>query len=249
MARLFRRFLSGNFIIVLSYAIFVMFSLLLQCLIPFLQTFSDLVSISYIIPFLNQKFVLPIDIITSLWTAISAGYVGLDRGMFALDGLKNGTKIEAFSETKRKHMIHIIFLSFFIYLLAVGLNIIFNASLALTPLATAFGSTVLCYVLGNKVIGGAQKLHPEDDLDQDGIKDEDQYNKDELRELREKYAKLQEISSHSQCIMHGQLTGEQQASLAQMIASMKSGKQISAITTSDGKIVFREVERPVKRTN
>jgi hypothetical protein len=249
MAKLFKIFASGNFLIVVFYALFVMITLLLQCLIPFLQTFGDIMHLSYMIPFLNQEFVLPMDIITSLWTAIAAGYVGLDRGMFAIDGLKNGNKIEAFTESKRKHMIHIILLSFFIYVLAVILNIIFNANLSLTPLATAFGSTILCYVLGNKVIGGAQKLAPEEDLDSDGIKDEDQYNKSELKALREKYEKLKEQSAHSQCIMHGQLNGDQQAALAQMIASMKSGKQVSAITTADGKIVFKEVERPQPRRN
>jgi hypothetical protein len=200
-------------------------------------------SLSYLLPFLNKEFQLPLDIITSLWTAIAAGYVGLDRGMFALDGLKNGNRIDAFTETKRKHMIHIISLSFLIYILAVGLNIIFSASLALTPLATAFGSTVLCYVLGNKVIGGAQKLAPEEDLDQDGVKDEDQYSQSELKQLREKYDKLKEQSAHSQCIMHGQLTPIQSEAIAKMIVSMKAGKQITAITTADGKIIFKELER------
>jgi hypothetical protein len=227
-----------------------MVSLLLQCLIPFLQTFSSYLNYTYLdflIPLLNKKFELPMDIITSLWTAIAAGYVGLDRGMFALDGLKNGNKIEAFTESKRKHMIHIIILSFLIYVLAVALNILFTASLSLVPLATAFGSTVLCYVLGNKVIGGAIKLHPEEDLDQDGIRDEDQYSKEELIQLREKYEKLKETAAHSQCIMHGQLTAEQTNVLAEMIASLKSGKLVSAATTADGRIIFKESERPPKK--
>jgi hypothetical protein len=220
-----------------------MTSLFLQCLIPFLQTFGESLRLGNLLPFLNTRFILPIDIITSLWTAIAAGYVGLDRGMFAIDGLKNGANIQAFTDEKRKHMVHIIFLSFFIYILAVFLNILFNSALSLTPLATAFGSTVLCYVLGNKVIGGAQKLAPEEDLDQDGIRDEEQYTKEQLIELREKYAKLQEKSAHSQCIMHGQLTTDQAEAVAKMIVSMKAGKQVSAITTQDGKIVFKEIDR------
>lgn len=181
--------------------------------------------------------------ITWFWTAIAAGYVGLDRAMFAADGLKHGMKIEAFSETKRIQLVQVIFWTAAIYILAVGLNIFFDADLALTPLATALGSTILAYVSGNKLIGGAQKLHPDEDLDQDGIRDTDQYNKTELEALREKYTKLKETAAHSQCIMHGQLNADQQTALAQMIVAMKSGKQTSSIITQDGKIIFKEYDK------
>jgi hypothetical protein len=171
MAKL-EKLLSGSGIFVMLYGFFIIISLFLQALIPFLNQFPQ---IAEALPILfNTHFELPMDVLTSFWAAISAAYVGADRAMFAIDGLRNGLDIHAFDADKRVQMIQVLIISFAIYSIAVLLNVIFEANFALSPLATSLGASVLCFVVGNKAISGMQKLSPEEDADGDGIRDTDQ---------------------------------------------------------------------------
>jgi hypothetical protein len=53
-------------------------------------------------------------------------------------------------------------LSFFIYALAVGLNMFFDVDLATNALAISFGSAMLFYVSGNKIIMACDKAGEQD---------------------------------------------------------------------------------------
>jgi hypothetical protein len=172
---------------VLFYGAFVMISLLLQCLIPFFSKFVELTGYEgFWILFLNQNFTLPMDIITSFWAAISAGYVGVDRGMYMIDGFKNGGDIDAFTPIQLSHLTQVIIESFLVYSLAVALNIFFDSNLSLTPLATSLGTSVLLYVLGNKGIKASQALSAEEDLNNDGVRDSEQFTAEEIEALKAK---------------------------------------------------------------
>lgn len=163
---------------VIFFGLFVIFSLIFQCIIPFFSKYSELTGYTgFFTIFLNQNFVLPMSIISDFWAAISAGYVGVDRGMYMIDGFKNGgDHSEAFSEDQLSHLTQVIIESFLVYTLAVVLNLFFDSDLALSPLAVSFGTSILLYVVGNKGVKATQALSPEEDSDQDGIRDIDQLN-------------------------------------------------------------------------
>jgi len=173
----FKKRLKGASIYVLFFGFFVAGSLILQCLIPFLQLMAELNGNgewAWFLTIFNARFNLPMEMISNFWAAISAAYVGLDRAAFSVDAFKNGNQTTAFTEEKIGHLKQVMVMSFFIYLLAVGLNSIFDADLALTPLFVSFGSTVLFYVSGNKVVSGFQKAHPESEIEkltEDCLKD------------------------------------------------------------------------------
>jgi hypothetical protein len=192
MAKL-EKLLSGSCVFVMLYGFFIIISLFLQALIPFLNQFPE---IAAAVPFLfNSNFELPMDVLTSFWAAISAAYVGADRAMYALDGLKNGNEIHAFDSDKRTQMIQILIISFVIYSVAVLLNVLFDANFALSPLATSLGASVLCFVVGNKAISGMQKLSPEEDTDGDGVRDSEQVADkmlDALKSGKTVYAKMKD---------------------------------------------------------
>jgi hypothetical protein len=160
------KILKGISPYVIFFGFFVGVSLLLQCFIPFLQKMVELNNIGYNwgywLTILNNDFTLPMELISQFWAAIAAAYVGLDRTVFAVDALKHGTNDqEAFSPNKLKQLNQIMWLSFGLYILAVLLNTVFQAELALTPLLACFGSIVLFYVSGNKVVRTMEKVCPE----------------------------------------------------------------------------------------
>jgi hypothetical protein len=162
---------AGCSIYVILYGVFVGFSLIFECAIPFLNLMVERFHFTgWWIALVNQEFVIPLGIITWFYTSICAGYIGVDRAMFVVSTSQGEKgKIE---EGRPDHIRHIIFESFIIYALAVGLNIIFNRNLSLEPLASAFGASVLVYVTGQKALKGASALAPEIDDDGNGIDDE-----------------------------------------------------------------------------
>jgi hypothetical protein len=179
------KFLNSSSRYVIFFGIFVMISLLVQCLVPFASKFGEAVKYAgWMNIFLNQNFHLPMELISEFWAALSAIYVGADRGMFMIDGFKNGMDIKAFDKEKLSHLTEVIILSFVIYAEACGLNLVFDADLALSPLLVSLGSSVLLYVTGNKAIQASQKLTKEDDMNQDGIKDSEQDPEIVLKDLK-----------------------------------------------------------------
>jgi len=178
------KFWSGTFPYVFLFGIFVASSLMLQCFIPFLQRMAEIHdgSWEWLLTIFNSKFILPMEMISNFWAGISATYVGLDRAAFTVDAFKNGIHNDAFDDGKLKSLRQIMLLSFIIYGLAVILNTFFDAELALTPLFISFGSSVLCYVAGNKTVIAFSKLTPEDELEENDIKLEE-LNENQIKTL------------------------------------------------------------------
>jgi hypothetical protein len=172
---------------VLFFGLFVMISLIFQCIVPFFAKYVELTGYTgWITIFLNQNFQLPMDIISDFWAAISAAYIGVDRGMYMIDGFKNGEESQAFSEDQLKHLTQVLIESFIVYSLAVSLNLFFDSNLALSPLAVSFGSSCLLYIVGNKAVRGSQTLSSSSDVDGDGIDD----NEQDQKEVLDRYKKM-----------------------------------------------------------
>lgn len=163
MGKRLYKVLQGTCPYVTLFGIIVMVSLIFQCFIPFLQRVaaSQHGRYEWLLGLVNLNFQLPMEMISNFWAAISAAYVGLDRAAFTVDAMKNGIQNHAFDEDKMISLTHVMILSFIIYITAVGLNTFFDAELALTPLFVSFGSSVLCYVAGNKSVVAFSKLTPE----------------------------------------------------------------------------------------
>jgi hypothetical protein len=158
---------------VILFGVFVLISQFLQCVIPFMTKLAEMHGYDgFLLLFLNQQFVLPMDIICDFYAAITAAYVGVDRAAFAVATFKDHMTEGNYG--KSEHILHIIVQNFIIYSSSVLLNMIFDVQLSLAPLAVALGSSVLLYVSGNKVIMGAGKLAQPSDIDEDGIDDSEQ---------------------------------------------------------------------------
>jgi hypothetical protein len=185
MSEQFRKRWEGASIWVIFFGIFVVVSLFTQCIIPFLAKFAELHNYSWLLAIVNQQFILPMEVITSFWAAISAAYIGVDRAAMTISTV-NGTYNHVDSGNP-EHNRHIIIESFIIYSVAVLLNIIFDIELSLTPLATSFGASVLLYVSGQKAIYAASKIAPEDDKDADGVPDVIQEKIRELIKTNKRY--------------------------------------------------------------
>jgi len=173
---------------VILFGIFVAFSLCLQVFIPFLQMMvrHDLLNgnFQFLLSLVNQNFNLPMDVISSFWAAISAAYVGLDRAAFAIDALNKGPNTSAFNETKMRHLHQVLWMSFIIYALAVLLNTFFDAELALTPLLISFGSMMLLYVSGNKVVSGCERVKKPGSVHKGKVKEKiDEMDEEQLQAI------------------------------------------------------------------
>ena len=171
-----KKMLDGTSIWVIMFGVMVGVSLLLQCMIPFLTRMAHAFGNDSWLVMTNVNFVLPMDVITSFWAAISAAYVGFDRGAFTLATLRGEyNKLETGNPGRNRQVIK---LSFGIYALAVLLNVFFDAELSLGPLMSSFGASVLLYVSGQRSILAASKFAPElivrgnmPDTNENGIND------------------------------------------------------------------------------
>jgi len=155
------RIFNGVCPYVIFFGIFVIFSLLLQCFVPFILRMAELGyngNIAFLSQIINVNFNLPMEMISNFWAAISATYVGLDRAAFTVEALKNDKNTDAFCEEKLVQLNQIIWLSFIIYIIAVLLNTFFDAELALMPLLISFASSLLAYVAGNKAVRAFENL-------------------------------------------------------------------------------------------
>jgi len=181
------KILKGTNPYVILFGIFVACSLLLQCFIPFLQKMAELKNgeWAWFLALFNTQFVLPMETISNFWAAVSATYVGLDRAAYTIDAFKSGKETVALTDDRMHQLTQVIWLTFFIYGIAVVLNTIFNAELALTPLFVAFGSSILCYVAGNKAVKAFETLSPENEETEDEVDKLilDDLNKEQLTTL------------------------------------------------------------------
>jgi hypothetical protein len=225
-------FLDDSVKVVVFFGIVVGSSLVLQCFIPFIGLmFSIYEYTGFWTTIFNNEFVLPMGVISDFWAAMCAIYVGVDRGaMVAITLTGEKGKLEVGNP---EHLKQVMIESFLLYTLAVGLNIFFDADLALSPLFIAFGSTVVLFVGGNKFIRGASALAPEKDLDHDGINDDEQDPNVVLAHLKEILRASGNLADEEDLNNDGIKDAEQDA--AQVLKTLKEAvnKDEQLVTVKD----------------
>ncbi|MDR0676687.1 MAG: hypothetical protein LBF97_06575 [Elusimicrobiota bacterium] len=156
--------------LVLFFGFVIGLSIILQCFVPLTALlFQEIGYSGFWATVFNVNFNLPIDVIINSWAILCAVYVGVDRASLTaltLAGEKGKMEIG-----NPEHLKQVIFQSFILYILSVGLYLFFDVELALAPMFIAFSSSLILFVGGNKAIKGASSLAPEEDLNQDGVAD------------------------------------------------------------------------------
>ena len=165
---------KGSAGFVIFFGVFTSFCLVLQCLDGILA----LLHTEY--TFFNKNFTIPINTLTTLYATLCASYIGLDRGASVISTIKGVKNHQDYGQANRNR--HIIFQNFFICMLALGLNRFFDANLGLEALMISFGSSVIFYVSGQKLICASSKFAPEDKND-NGIDDRIENDKELIRVL------------------------------------------------------------------
>lgn len=100
--------------------------------------------------YINTNFELPMSAMAYIWTTICAAYVGVDRGAYAY---KTATERRGLSDLGQPATLRkIITVSGFLFLYAVVANLMIDANFELTAFGTAFGSSMVLYVAGQKTI-------------------------------------------------------------------------------------------------
>lgn len=166
----------------IGFGVIVGLSLVLQAIVPITALILHKFGLEQLAIPLNENFKLPMDVITTFWAACCAAYVGVDRAAFTIQTFinKEGTHINGEPE----HLKQVIIESFIVYSIGVLLNVFFNADFALSPLFTAFGSSLVLYIGGSKAITGVKGISKHDDLDQDGINDSEQDPAEVLKRVK-----------------------------------------------------------------
>jgi hypothetical protein len=153
--------LSRASALVIAFGIFTIFNILFKCVPAIIIVLHEMdLSHSALLALVNLEMNVPLDLIASMWTALAAAYVGVDRAAMAISTFNEGYNHADYGDPKRLKLV--IVLSFVIYVIALGLNTFVKADLALAPFAAAFGSSVLLYVAGQKTIYAMSKAAPED---------------------------------------------------------------------------------------
>lgn len=175
-------FVKGSAGFVIFFGAFTSFCLILQCLDQILDVYYNAQFV-----FFNKNFSIPINTLTTLYATLCGVYIGLDRGSSVISTFKGVKNHQDYGQANRNR--HIIFQNFFICLLALGLNRFFDVNLGLDALIVSFGSSVIFYVSGQKLIFSASKFAPED-KNQNGIDDRIEEDKELInvlnRAVREK---------------------------------------------------------------
>jgi hypothetical protein len=187
------KFFGENSFLVVFYGCFVAVTAIFQCMASFFQLLADKYDYhGFFAELLNNNVHMPMGIIAWIWTGICAIYVGADRAAFAISSTQTGYNKPAVGHPERLRVI--VWLSFWVYALCALLNLIFDVDLQLEPLASAFGSSVLLYVAGNKAIRACSALAKEDDLDGDGVADKDQDPVKVLQNIKETLKKAGKLA-------------------------------------------------------
>ena len=165
---------KGSAGFVIFFGVFTSFCLILQCLDGILA----LLHTEY--AFFNKNFIIPINTLTTLYATLCASYIGLDRGASVISTIKGVKNHQDYGQANINR--HIIFQIFFICMLALGLNRFFDANLGLEALMISFGSSVIFYVSGQKLIFASSKFAPED-KNNNGIDDRIENDKELIKVL------------------------------------------------------------------
>lgn len=116
---------------------------------------------------LNANFALPIETLSWFWTAICAAYIGVDRAKYAVKSAEMEVGKVDIGEPKKLRKTIVI--SGLLFLLAVLCNVITDADFDLNGFSSAFASSILLYVAGQKTISMTATLG---DKNSNGIPDD-----------------------------------------------------------------------------
>lgn len=157
---------------VFIYALVLLSMMFLQDIIYIIGNYSEalehLNSESFLFKILNGQVALPISALSFIWVGVCAAYIGVDRAAYAIKSSKmvSGETDVGDPATIRK----IILISGLVLLFGCISNCFIDYDFELNSLASAFGSSVLLYIAGQKAIKSVKYV--DGDLDGDGIPDD-----------------------------------------------------------------------------
>ena len=105
---------------------------------------------TFITSLLNAKVEMPLEALSIIWVALASAYIGVDRGAYAVktSTLEYGKQDVGDPRTLRQ----IILVSGLLFMEGITLSTVCAADFQLTQLASAFGTTTVLYVIGQKAI-------------------------------------------------------------------------------------------------
>ena len=165
---------------VFLYAATLIAMMFFQDIIYIIGNYSDVLehikANGFLFNILNGQIKLPISSLSFLWVAVCAAYIGVDRAAYAIKSSKmiSGETDIGDPATLRR----IIFVSGLVLLFGCISNCFVDHDFELNSLASAFGSSILLYIAGQKAIKSVKYV--DGDLNGNGIPDneEDELAKD-----------------------------------------------------------------------
>jgi hypothetical protein len=111
---------------------------------------SGQVNVPFWVKFFNLNLQMPVSAMAYIWVGISSAYVGIDRVAYAVKSstLEYGKTDVGSPQTLRK----VILISGLLLLQGIIFNSVVDYDFDLPELASAFGTTVLLYIAGQKAV-------------------------------------------------------------------------------------------------
>lgn len=120
--------------------------------------------------FVNGNLNLPMDIISWIWTALVSLYCGSDR----IVDIAKTTRLSVgqMSMGDLSKLRGMILLSLLLFITSVIFNFLTDKEYCLSAYVSAFGMTIISYVVGNKAVKASAYFGTHEDQNKDGIPDE-----------------------------------------------------------------------------
>ena len=167
-----KKFWYKTSFMVFAYAASLGLAVLIQAAIALLIKYNVVVHAVVFANFLNGNIEMPISNMAWTWCAICAAYIGVDRASYTIKSanLMSGSTDIGDPKTLRE----IILASGSLFVIAVTCNGLVDADFDLNAFASAFGSSVLLYVAGQKAIKSVKYVNGKIDANGNGIPDEEE---------------------------------------------------------------------------
>ena len=159
-------------VLVKTYAFFLMIIVALQALICMCAKYNFTFNNIAFADFINGNLQLPISNMAWIWCAVCAAYCGVDRTSYALKTAQLESGQTDFGDPHSLRVI--ILLSAILFIEAIVCNGAVDAEFDLNAFSSAFGSSVLLYVVGQKAIKTVKYVNGKIDANGNGIADEDE---------------------------------------------------------------------------
>lgn len=173
------RFWWKTSFMVFVYAVSLITMMFIQDIIYIIGNYSEALQYvkvnGFLFNVLNGQIRLPISSLSHLWVAVCSAYIGVDRAAYAIKSskMKRGKTDIGDPATLRK----IIFVSGLVLLFGCVSNCFVDYDFELNSLASAFGSSILLYIAGQKAIKSVK--YTDGDLNGNGIPDNEENNESE----------------------------------------------------------------------